>query len=58
MQSANAQSLPESFTTPFLTPVALSEAADTSDAFAVSRLAGGYGDGVLRGMISAAVLPV
>ena len=36
-----------------LTPSALSDTADTSVAFVVSSVAGGYGDGVPRGMISA-----
>src|ERR1700730_10796813 len=57
-QSANAQSLLEIFTSPLFTPVALSDEADTRVAFVVSSVRGGYGDGVARGMISAAVLPL
>ena len=44
-QSANAQSLAGITTVPLLTPVALSDTADTSDALVVSSVAGGYGDG-------------
>ncbi len=57
-QVANAQSALAIFTTPDLTPSAVSETADTSVAFDVSSVAAGYGDGVPRGMISVAVLPL
>ena len=40
---------------PLLTPVAFSVTADSSTACAVSSVAGGYGDNVARGIISAAV---
>src|SRR5882672_1145878 len=55
---ANAQSEAAIFTSPLFTPVTLSDTADTSVAFVVSSVAAGYGDGVARGMINAAVLPL
>src|SRR6266850_1679788 len=53
-QLANAQSVLAMLTTPFLTPAALSDTAEISVAFVVSRVAAGYGDGVARGIVSAA----
>src|SRR5262245_51414817 len=57
-QLANAQSPLAMLTTPPLTPEALSDTAEISLAFVVSRVAAGYGDGVARGIISVAVLPL
>jgi hypothetical protein len=55
---ANAQSVLAMFTTPRLTPAALSDTAEINFAVVVSSVAGGYGDGVARGIVSAAVVPL
>src|SRR5436190_18878338 len=52
---ANAQSVLAMLTTPPLTPTGLSDTAEINLAFVVSSVAAGYGDGVPRGIINAAV---
>src|SRR5262245_54129920 len=55
---ANAQSLLAMLTTPALTASPRSDTADSSFAFVVSSVAAGDGDGVARGMVSVAVVPL